>query len=67
MTESTALTTTSNSHAFNPVIQSRRQTYIERLYERSGRSCGTYSGLLLEHIQHLLEEDMNRELGDAAE
>ena len=51
----------------NPVIESRRQAYIERLYERSGRSCGTYSGLLMEHIQHLLEQDMQRELGNVAE
>ena len=46
----------------DPAIETRRQAYIERLYERSGRSCGTYSGLLMEHIQHLLEEDMNRVL-----
>jgi hypothetical protein len=46
----------------DPVVETRRQAYIERLYERSGRSCSTYSGLLLEHIQHLLEQDMTREL-----
>jgi hypothetical protein len=44
----------------DPVVETRRQAYIERLrlYER----CGTYSGLLLERIQHLLEQDMTREL-----
>lgn len=47
----------------DPVIEARRQAYIERLYERSGRSCSTYSGLLQQHIQHLIEEDMIRELG----
>jgi len=48
----------------DPVVETRRQAYIERLrlYERCGRSCSTYSGLLLEHIQHLLEQDMTREL-----
>ena len=51
----------------NPVIESRRQAYIERLYERSGRSCGTYSGLLMEHIQHLLEQDMNEVLDNVVE
>ena len=55
----------------NPVIEARRQLYIERLYERAGRSCGTYSGLLQEHIQKLLQEDMDRGLTeggtDAAE
>ena len=55
----------------NPVIEARRQLYIERLYERAGRSCGTYSGLLQEHIQKLLQEDMDRVLAeggtDAAE
>jgi shikimate kinase len=53
------------------VIETRRQLYIERLYERAGRSCGTYSGLLQEHIQKLLQEDMDRVLAeggtDAAE
>lgn len=49
----------------NSVIQARRQRYIECLYERAGRSCGTYSGLLLEHIEHLLEQDMAEVLGDA--
>lgn len=48
----------------NPVIEARRQRYIECLYERAGRSCGTYSGLLLEHIQHLLEQDMAEVLGE---
>ena len=55
----------------DPVIEARRQLYIERLYERAGRSCSTYSGLLQEHIQKLLQEDMDRVLAeggtDAAE
>ncbi len=50
--------------ALDPVIESRRQTYIERLYERSGRSCGTYSGLLQEHMRDLVKQDMEQMLGD---
>lgn len=48
----------------DPVIETRRQLYIERLYERAGRSCSTYSGLLLEHIEKLIQEDMDRVLAD---
>ena len=48
----------------DPAWEARRQAYIERLYERAGRSCGTYSGLLLEHINHLLEQDMAEVLGE---
>lgn len=51
-------------HHLDPVIETRRQAYIERLYERSKRSCGTYSGLLQEHIRHLLNEDMEKTLDD---
>lgn len=46
----------------DPVVETRRQSYIERLYELSGRSCSTYSGLFMERIQHLIEEDMQRTL-----
>ncbi len=46
----------------DPVVEARRQAYIERLYERSGRSCGTYSGLLEERIHRLLEQDMEEVL-----
>ena len=51
-------------HHIDPAIETRRQAYIERLYERSKRSCGTYSGLLQEHIRHLLNEDMEKALDD---
>lgn len=52
-------------HHINPAIEARRQRYIECLYERAGRSCGTYSGLLLEHINRLLEQDMAEVLGES--
>ena len=29
----------------NPTTEQRRQNYIDALYERSGRTCGTYTGL----------------------
>ena len=48
----------------DPAVEDRRQAYIERLYERSGRRCGTYSGLLEEHIRRLVEQDMEEVLGD---
>ena len=52
------------TYEINPAIEARRQAYIERLYDRAGRSCGTYSGLLLEHIKHLLAEDMEKVLSN---
>lgn len=48
-------------------VEARRQRYIELLYERAGRSCGTYSGLLQEHIKHLLEQDMVQVLEEASQ
>ena len=47
------------------IAEARRQQYLERLYERSGRSCGTYTGLFIQRQQQLIEDDMTRELGDA--
>lgn len=38
--------------------EARRQRYIERLYERSGRSNGLYTGLYQEHIARLIADDM---------
>lgn len=46
------------------IAEARRQQYLERLYERSGRSCGTYTGLFIQRQQQLIEDDMTRELGD---
>jgi hypothetical protein len=41
--------------------QNRRQAYLDRLYQLSGRTCGTYTGLLAERQRVLVERDM-REL-----
>ncbi len=49
----------------NASVESRRQAYIETLYERSGRRCGTYSGLLQERLKQLLEQDMAQVLEEA--
>lgn len=55
-------------HQIDFALEARRQLYIEKLYERAGRSCGTYSGLLIQHIDHLLEQDMAKVLdGDSAD
>ena len=42
----------------DPNTEARRQAYIEALYRRSGRTCSTYSGLLQQRQQELLERDM---------
>ena len=46
------------SQQINPVLEARRQRYIDRLYERSGRSCSTFTGLLQQRLQQLLDQDM---------
>jgi DNA-directed RNA polymerase alpha subunit len=38
--------------------QNHRQSYLEWLYRRSGRTCNTYSGLLAERTRELLAADM---------
>ena len=39
-------------------VQALRQKYIEWLYARSGRTCGTYTGLYQERLKELVERDM---------
>lgn len=48
----------------DPITEARRQAYLERLYHQSGRSCGTYTGLLQQRQRELLERDMREALGD---
>lgn len=38
-------------------VESRRQAYLDWLYERSGRTCSTYSGLYVQRGQELLDQD----------
>jgi hypothetical protein len=42
----------------NPKVEQRRQDYLEWLYQRSGRTCGTYTGLYQERLKELVERDM---------
>jgi hypothetical protein len=39
-------------------IEQRRQDYLEWLYQQSGRTCSTYTGLLQERLTELVEADM---------
>lgn len=45
-----------------PVInwqeENRRHAYMEWLYHRSGRRCGTYTGLVAERARELIAQDM---------
>lgn len=52
----------SKAYDIDPRLESRRQAYLEHLYERSGRTCCTYTGLYQEHVSALVERDM---AGDA--
>ncbi|MFZ9683540.1 MAG: hypothetical protein ACO3DQ_10115 [Cephaloticoccus sp.] len=38
--------------------EQRRQAYLDALYERSGRTCSTYTGLYQERLAQLMERDM---------
>jgi len=42
----------------DPTTEARRQSYLEWLYVRSGRRCGTYTGLFVERQRELVERDM---------
>jgi hypothetical protein len=48
----------------NPTTEQRRQAYLDALYERSGRTCNTYTGLYQERLAQLLERDMEELLGE---
>ena len=42
----------------DPATEARRQAYLEALYQRSGRTCSTYTGLFQQRQQQLIERDM---------
>ncbi len=48
----------------DPAREQRRQDYLEALYERSGRTCSTYTGLYQERLRRLVERDMQELLND---
>ena len=43
----------------NPTTEQHRQNYLDALYERSGRTCGTYTGLYQERLTELVQRDMH--------
>lgn len=42
----------------DPKTEQRRQEYLEWLYQQSGRTCSTYTGLYQERLKQLVERDM---------
>lgn len=46
-----------------PIIEQRRQDYLEWLYERSNRKNSLYTGLFQERIKELVLKDMNESIG----
>jgi hypothetical protein len=48
----------------NHKIEQRRDDYLQWLYQQSGRSCGTYTGLYQQRIDELIKRDMEEALGD---
>ena len=51
----------------DPQTEQRRQDYLDWLYEQSGRSCGTYTGLYQERVAWLVERDMQQAAANAAQ
>jgi hypothetical protein len=49
----------------DPKTEQRRQDYLDTLYERSGRTCSTYTGLYQERLTELVQRDMQEILSDA--
>lgn len=47
----------------NPIVEQRRQEYLEWLYQRSRRTNGLYSGLYQERMKQLINKDMDETLG----
>lgn len=51
----------------DPQTEQRRQDYLDWLYEQSGRTCSTYTGLYQERIEWLVERDMQQAAANAAQ
>jgi hypothetical protein len=45
-------------------IEQRRDDYLQWLYQQSGRTCSTYTGLYQERLKELINQDMQKALGD---
>jgi hypothetical protein len=48
----------------NHKTEQRRDDYLQWLYEQSGRTCSTYTGLYQERLKELVNQDMQKALGD---
>lgn len=48
----------------NPILDQQRQDYLEWLYQQSGRTCCTYTGLYQQRIADLVKRDMEEALDD---
>ena len=48
----------------DPILETRRQAYLETLYQRSGRTCSTYTGLYQQRQRELIEQDMAAALAE---
>ena len=48
----------------NHKTEQRRDDYLQWLYQQSGRTCNTYTGLHQERIADLIQRDMAEALGD---
>lgn len=44
----------------DPKTEQRRQDYLDWLYQQSGRTCGTYTGLYQERLAWLVKQDMQQ-------
>jgi hypothetical protein len=51
----------------DPQTEQRRQDYLDWLYEQSGRTCSTYTGLYQERITWLVEQDMQQAAASTAQ
>jgi hypothetical protein len=48
----------------NHKTEQRRDDYLQWLYEQSGRTCCTYTGLYQERLNELVKRDMQQALGN---
>lgn len=48
----------------NHIEENHKALYLDWLYDNSGRTCCTYTGLYRQRIAELIERDMREVLGD---
>ena len=47
----------------DPIVETRRQAYLDWLYERSNKNNQLYTGLFQARIKELVQKDMDESLG----